>query len=463
MIKLNITIAELCQMLETAPVGVSARHLRRKVKLCLDSREAEPGCVFWPICGVRFDAHQFVNQVEQKGVAMSVVNQSKLATGEFTVYAPVEDTTAALLKLAKNYQRLFHLKKVAVTGSNGKTTTKEMLRAVLSRKYKTLATEGNLNNHIGVPMTLFRLKHSDEVAIVEMGTSGPDEIRPLSLATEPQIAVITNVGPSHLEGLGSLEGVFKEKAAITAGLSDGGLLVVNADDPYLSKMRSTKRYKIQTFGIRRGVVRPENLSFDENACASFKIGRTAFRLHVPGVHNVYNALAAIAVGEALRVPKAEIARALESFSATGMRMEIRNANGFKVVSDCYNANPNSVRMALQTVGNLKSANHKIALLGDMLELGTTSNRLHREIGELIPEMNFDYLLTIGESAKEIGAGAVKKGMRKERVLHFDTLQEATLFLSEHVCVNDVVLVKGSRRMRLETVVESLLKMEPVGV
>ncbi len=463
MLKLDLTIAEMCEILETETVNVSAATRRRKVKLCTDSRKVEKGSVFWPICGERFDAHQFVAQAEKEGAIMSVVNKSKVQENAFKAYAPVNDTTEALLKLAKGYQRRFNVKKVAITGSNGKTTTKEMVRAVLSRKYKTMATEGNFNNHIGVPLTLFRLKHSDEMAVVEMGTSGPNEIRPLSLATEPNIAVITNIGASHLERLQDLEGVYREKINITAGLQEGGLLIVNADDPHLSRVRSTKRYKVMTFGIRRGILKPENLKFDENACASFRIGRVEYHLNVPGIHNVYNALAAIAVGESLRIPKTEIAKALDDFAATGMRMEIRNAFGFRVVSDCYNANPSSTRMALQTIGNLSNANHRIAVLGDMLELGTDASKLHFEIGQMIPENNFDLLLTIGKYSKEIRKGAISRGLRREKAVHFETIQELALFLSEHLGIDDVVLVKGSRGMHLEKLVDALMKMEAVGV
>lgn len=338
-----------------------------------------------------------------------------------------------------------------------------MTKAVLSQKFKTLATQGNFNNQVGVPLTLFRLKHTDEVAVVEMGTSGPNEIRPLSNATEPDFAIITNIGASHLEGLGSLEGVFREKMNIVSGLKKGGTLFVNADDPLLSKVRSTKNYKVKTFGIRRGILRPENLEFDEKACASFRIGRTQFHLDVPGIHNVYNALAAISVGISFRIPKAEIAKALEKFSSTGMRMEIRTARGFKIVSDCYNANPSSTKMALQTVGSFNAANRRIAVLGDMLELGEFSEKLHREIGEMLPESNFDYVFTFGNLSKKISEGALAKGMRKERTKHFDSLRELLVALSETVALGDVILVKGSRGMHLERVVEALSLMDGVGV
>ena len=436
MLKLDLTVREMLEILETSAVGVPASTLKRKVNLCMDSREKAKGVVFWPIKGARFDAHKFVSQMEKDGALMSVVNQESVESNSIKMYAPVEDTTKALLKLAKGYQRLFKVKKVAITGSNGKTTTKEMTKAVLSMKYRTHATQGNFNNHIGVPMTLFQLKHCHEAAVVEMGTSGPDEIRPLSLAAEPDVAVITNIGASHLERLGDLDGVFREKITIKDGLKPNGTLIVNADDPRLCKVRSTKNMKVVTFGMHRGIVKPEKLTWNENACADFYVGRTHFQLSVPGTHNLYNALAAIAVGEAFRVPKADIAKALKAFHATNMRMEFRKGNGFKIVSDCYNANPSSTRMALQTIGNMNVRGCRIAVLGDMLELGKASREMHREIGRLVPEMNFDLLLAVGEDAK-------------------------IEFLGEVVCAGDVLLVKGSRGMHMEQVVDALLKQAPV--
>ena len=443
MLKLDLTIGEMLEILETEAVGVPARTLKRKVNLCMDSREKAKGVVFWPIKGARFDAHQFVSQMEKDGALMSVVNQAAIDPN-FKMYAPVDDTTKALLKLAKGYQKLFKLKKVAITGSNGKTTTKEMTKAVLSMKYNTHATQGNFNNHIGVPMTLFQLKHSHEAAVVEMGTSGPDEIRPLSLATEPD---------------GDLDGVFNEKINIVAGLKKGGTLIVNADDERLCKVKATKNYKVVTFGVRRGVIKPEKLKWNENLCADFYVGRTHFTLNVPGDHNLYDALAAIAVGEAFRIPKGDIAKALAGFSSTSMRMEVKIANGFRIISDCYNANPSSTKMALQTLGNMKVEGLRIAVLGDMLELGKESGNLHKQIGAMVPEMNFDMLIAVGNEAKKYVEGAKSRGMKN--VFHFDTVNDAVTCLSQSVAEGDVVLVKGSRGMHMERVVDALLHMVPV--
>lgn len=458
MYKLDLKIKELLEILETYSVGVDGRTKNRKVNLCMDSREPAKGVVFWPIKGARFDAHQFVTQMEKNGALMSVVNADAEGIENFKMYAPVDDTTKALLKLAKGYQKNFKVKKVAITGSNGKTTTKEMVKAVLSQKYNTHATAGNFNNHIGVPMTLFQLKHSHEAAVIEMGTSGPDEIRPLSLAVEPDVAVITNISASHLERLKDLDGVFAEKKTIVAGLKKNGVLIVNADDPRLCKCRSNTSYKVVTFGVKRGIIKPEKLEWSEDNCATFFVERTKFTLNVPGIHNLYNALAAIAVGLQFRVPKAEIAKALANFRSTNMRMEIKNANGFKIVSDCYNANPSSTKMALQTIGNMK-VNRRIAVLGDMLELGAQTDALHQEMGAMVPEMNFDMLLTVGEKAKLYVKGAKSKGMKAAH--HFASVQELIDTLTEIVSEGDVLLIKGSRGMHMETVVDALLKLTKV--
>jgi len=460
MLKLDLTIAELCAILEVPLVGASKAMLRRKVNLCFDSREAGPGMVFWPLVGERFDAHQFIPQVMEKGALMSVVNESFVQTVPVKVHVPVVNTNEALLKLARGYQRRFTVRKVAITGSNGKTTTKDMIHAVLSGKYNTMATEGNFNNQVGVPMTLFRLKHTNEAAVIEMGTNNPGEIKPLSVAVEPHIALITNVGYSHLEGLGSVENVFKEKASITAGLMRNGTLVVNADDPFLSKLRSTTRYKVITFGVKRGQVKPQDLEWDENACARFRIGRTQFQLPVPGIHNLYNALATIAVATLMHVPKTAMVQGLASFRASKMRMEIHRCQGFQLVADCYNANPSSMKMALETVGTVETAHRRIAVLADMLELGAQSEVLHREIGTRVPQMNFDLLCTFGEAAKQIQAGALKAGMSAENARHFASRADMVEFLQGEVQPGDIVLVKGSRGMKLEEVVEGLRKLEP---
>jgi len=227
-------------------------------------------------------------------------------------------------------------------------------------------------------MTLFGLTDEHEAAVIEMGTSLPGEIRQLTQAAIPDIAVITNIAPAHLEGLGDLEGVFKEKKSIVEGFAGKkGYLVINADDNMLSRIRGTLKYNVVTYGVNRGVVKPDEIIW-ENGCAKFRISRTWFKLSVPGMHSVYNALAAIAVGELFKIPKNIIAEALLNVEACNMRMQIFEENGFTVISDCYNANPHSMKMSLQTLANMPCKGRKIVVLGDMKELGAHSKKYHRE-------------------------------------------------------------------------------------
>ena len=234
---------------------------------------------------------------------------------------------------------------------------------------------------------------------------------------------------------------------------------MNADDERLCKVKANKNFKVVTFGVRRGVIKPEKLKWNENLCADFYIGRTHFVLNVPGDHNLYDALAAIAVGEAFRIPKSDMAKALAGFISTNMRMEIKAANGFKIISDCYNANPSSTKMALQTLGNMNVEGKRIAVLGDMLELGKESGNLHKQIGAMVPEMNFDMLLAVGKEAKKYVEGAKARGMKK--VFHFNSVADVICYLSEIVAEGDMFLVKGSRGMHMEQIVDALLHMTPV--
>jgi UDP-N-acetylmuramoyl-tripeptide--D-alanyl-D-alanine ligase len=327
------------------------------------------------------------------------------------VYIPVNDTNQALLDLAREYAAKFRIPKIAVTGSNGKTTTKDMITRVLATAGPTLSTQGNFNNQVGVPLTLFELKSRHRYAVIEMGTNHPGEIAPLSVCARPSIAVVTNIGYSHLEHFGSKEKIRDEKLTITAGFgSPKGILILNVDDPLLAEVKANTRQKLVTFGIDRGQIRPADLAFNDDGCASFRIGRTRFQLQVPGRHNVYNALAAIAVGVQLRIPKSEIASALRAFTASKNRLQLKKLPGLTVLDDCYNANPSSMRSALTTLGGMRAAGHRVAVLGDMLELGPEGEALHTEMGRYLVEMGVDELFTFGQLSRHINSGAREKGL-----------------------------------------------------
>lgn len=477
---MELKLDEMAKLLGTHVVG---KHLGRKsVSICTDSRALKKGQIFWALKGEKFDGHGFANEVFKAGGYAAVVDESWMQGNAIpvNVYIPVKDTNQALLDLARAYAAKFRIPKVAVTGSNGKTTTKDMIARVLAKAGPTLSTQGNFNNQVGVPLTLFELKSQHRFAVIEMGTNHPGEIAPLSLCARPSIAVVTNIGYSHLEHFGSMEKIRDEKVTITAGFGGGkggrasdakgtrgsdpkGTLILNVDDPLLAEVKANSRQKLVTFGIDRGQIRPADLTFDDDGCASFRIGRTDFRLHVPGRHNVYNALAAIAVGVQLRIPKAVIASALKSFVASKNRMQIKKLPGLTVLDDCYNANPSSMRSALITLGGMRAAGRRVAVLGDMLELGPDGESLHTEMGRYLVEMGVDELFTFGQLSRHINAGAREKGLPRQRAHHFSDFDLMAEELLRLLAPGDVLLVKASRGMKLERVYEFLQAKAKAGV
>lgn len=445
------------------PTGVSKVRKDRKVKICTDTRSLSKGDVFWVLKGGSFDGHDFVEQAFEKGGIAAVVESNWLSDNfrPSRVYVPVRDVGEAFLNVASRHALRHRIPRVAIAGSNGKTTTKEMVARVLAVKGPVLKTEGNFNNHVGVPMTLLRIGAQHKTAVVEVGTSSPGELEMLSRAVAPTIAVLTNIGHEHMEFFKTLEAVRDEELMVASGLRKGGALVVNADDPYLQKVRTNARFRVLGFGLRRGQVRPAHLDFDGRGCGSFLIGRTRFHLPVPGVHNVYNALAAISVGLELGIAKGRIRDALESFQAVDGRMNVIQANGLRIIDDCYNANPPSVRSALQILSSMDVQGRRIAVLGDMLELGDASREMHRGIGQLAAEMELDQLWCVGARAKDIALAAKTAGMGRNKVRHFadKALLEAELL--ETLAEGDTVLVKASHGLRLDTLVKRLVSVQTV--
>lgn len=456
---MELTLRQLAALLETEVKGKpDPKTARRRVEICIDSRAMQAGMVFWALHGERFDGHAFVEQGFQMGGGAAVVNKEWMDQNgkPARVYIPVGDTQEALTALARSYAERFRIPKIAVTGSNGKTTTKDMIAAVLRKSGKVLATEGNFNNHVGLPLTLFGLRSQHRFAVLEMGMSNPGEIRKLSETARPGLAVVTNIGLAHLEGMGSREAIRDEKLSIIAGFPGGkGTLFLNVDDPMLCDFRAPAKTRVVTFGIQRGQVKPTDVRLDAEGCASFRIGRTQFRLPMPGLHNVYNALAAIAVGLHLRVPKADIAVALAGFTPPRNRMQIRHIHGVTVMDDCYNANPTSMRAGLATLAAQETSGRRVAVLGDMLELGADSARLHAEIGHYLVEMGVDELYTFGDASRHLNQAARSKGLPRRAAHHFSDFDLMMEELAAGLAPGDVVLVKASRSMRLERVSEAL--------
>ena len=383
-----------------------------------------------------------------------------------------------LLALGGYYRSLFNTPVVALTGSVGKTTTKEFTSLVVSSKYKTIKTQGNLNNEIGLPQTLFQIDDDTEAAVVEMGMNHFGEIHRLVNATRPTLALITNIGVSHIENLGSREGILKAKLEILDGLSEGAPLIINGDNDMLSTVLHNdeicSKYNVISFGIKNKFnynaenIKEENgsTSFDvvytvskqidetDGVKAEFSLCRQKVTIPTVGIHNVYNALAAFAVGITLNIEPEKIATALSSYVPTGMRQRLNTVGGRICIEDCYNASPDSMRASLGTLGNM-NANKKIAVLGDMLELGDYSKEAHLSVGKMAGENNIDCVLAFGNDAKYYISAAKENGV-KDAVL-FDNKTKLSDYLASFAQDGDAVLFKGSRGMKLEDVMNTVYK------
>ena len=443
--------------------------------VCIDTRKITKNCLFVCIKGERFDAHQFAEEALKKGAAAVMVHENVDLSG---AYIKVDDTSKALLALGGYYRSLFNIPVVALTGSVGKTTTKEFTSLVVSSKYKTIKTQGNLNNEIGLPQTLFQIDDDTEAAVVEMGMNHFGEIHRLVNATRPTLALITNIGVSHIENLGSREGILKAKLEILDGLSEGAPLIINGDNDMLSTVLHNdeicSKYNVIAFGIKNKFnynaenIKEENGStfFDvvytvskqidetDGVKAEFSPCRQKITIPTVGIHNVYNALAAFAVGITLNIEPEKIATALSSYVPTGMRQRLNTVGGRICIEDCYNASPDSMIASLGTLGNM-NANKKIAVLGDMLELGDYSKKAHLSVGKMAAENNIDCVLAFGNNAKYYISAAKENGV-KDAVL-FDDKTKLSDYLASLAQDGDAVLFKGSRGMKLEDVMNTVYK------
>jgi UDP-N-acetylmuramoyl-tripeptide--D-alanyl-D-alanine ligase len=381
--------------------------------ICTDSRSIARGEVFFALRGERFDGHDFVGQAVRRGCAAAVVSgewiKEQAQGKQFPVpLMVVADPVRALQDLAGYYRRKFSVTLIGITGTNGKTTTKDMVAAVLSAGSHTMKTEGNFNNHIGVPLTLFRLSREDQMAVVEMGMSGPGEIRRSAEISLPKHGLITNIGPAHLQQLKSLGEITRAKFELLEMLPSDGLVFLNSDDIRLMSQKVVSTARVTTFGLAQeanyratGVGSPDGLRTD------FRVaGLGQFQIPTLGKHNVYNALGAIAVGRELGLSIPLIRRALLGFSPSPMRMKRMEMGGMVILNDAYNANPASMRAALDVLAGLEANGRRIAVLGEMLELGPLGPQLHRELGHMVAKSGIDVLVTVGELAEEIAKGAV---------------------------------------------------------
>ena len=437
---------------------VSARfeHLRVS-RMQSDSRKVRSGDLFVALKGAKADGHDFAETAINHGAVAALVSRpisEKLPSIE------VEDTLRAYGEIAAGYRKLTGVKVVGITGSVGKTTTKEMTASILEAVYHTAKTEGNHNNNLGLPMTIMDMPENTEVAVLEMGMNHSGEMEYLSDIARPDLAIITNIGTMHIEHLGTREGILQAKLEIMRGMPDDGAGVFNGDEPLLWNIRAIGKHKKYYYGIENhacDITATDIVELDDGVRFVVHGFGQQFELFVPmlGRHAVYNALAATTVGLLLGVKPEQIQARFSSFHNTGMRQKIYVKNGVTIIEDCYNAGPESTEAALDVLAGIKTDGRRIAVLGDMLELGNRSAAEHYRIGRLAVG-KADLLLTYGEHSVRTLTGAITGGMNPKNTDHFDTHEDMARMLKMRVSEGDVVLFKGSRGMRMEKVLQLFL-------
>ncbi|MFJ7978609.1 UDP-N-acetylmuramoyl-tripeptide--D-alanyl-D-alanine ligase [Peribacillus sp. JNUCC 23] len=423
----------------------------------IDSRNIEFNNLFIPLSGEHVDGHQYVEKAISQGAAASLWQKD---AGELPAGLPVilvENTEKALQKLARAYRKQLNCKVIGVTGSNGKTTTKDMIASLLQTTYRIHKTSGNFNNHLGLPLTILGMDEDTEVAVLEMGMSSRGEIAFLSTLAEPDLAIITNIGESHLLDLGSREEIANAKLEIVSGLKDGGTLIYQGDEPLLRDRieRDLTNLHVVSFGREnKNDLYPISITQNENS-TSFEINGDPYTIPVLGSHNVQNALAAMLVAKLLRVNDANIRKGFESVQLTNMRMEmVEGAKGEKIINDAYNASPTSMKAAIELIESLSGFQNKYLILGDMLELGNQEEDYHVNIGENIQPDKINAVFTYGSLGHFIAEGA-RRSFPEERVFSYDDKSTLIADLKQRTSLNDLILVKASRGMKLEEIVQAL--------
>ncbi|MEY2480556.1 MAG: UDP-N-acetylmuramoyl-tripeptide--D-alanyl-D-alanine ligase [Verrucomicrobiota bacterium] len=431
-------------------------------RISTDSRTLRPGDLFVALRGENFDGHKFINDVVKRGAAGALIE--KAWPGKIDKKFPlirVGDTLIGYQQLAANYRKSLPLKVLAITGSNGKTTTKDFVAAALARRYRVTKTEGNFNNHVGLPRTMLEARSTDEIAVWEIGMNHPGEIAALAKLAAPDAAIITNVGIAHIEFMGTREAIAKEKGALAEAIAAEGTVILNAEDPFSEKIAKKTRAKIIFAGIEKGSVRATEIRQSASG-SEFTILEGAHRcraqLPVPGLHMVQNAVLAVAAGRLFGLSIEECAAGLASAPLTKARLQIKTIGGVQFIDDSYNANPESMKAALRTLVELNADGSRIAVLGEMGELGEESERGHREVGECAALLAIDQLITIGEAGEKIARAAQNAGL--ENTVAVRSTSDAADLLAEKTTAGDLVLVKGSRSARTERVLEEFSKRQP---
>jgi UDP-N-acetylmuramoyl-tripeptide--D-alanyl-D-alanine ligase len=428
--------------------------------ICTDSRQARAGDLFVALHGERFDGHDYLQDVILKGVAALIVERRKApASLPNCALIAVSDTRAALGQLAAAYRKDFAAPIVAVAGSNGKTTTKEIVASVLKQKLDTLRSEASFNNDIGVPLTLLKLQPRHQMGVLEVGTNHPGELAPLVQMIQPKFGVITNIGREHLEFFGDLAGVAREQGCLAELLPAGGLLLVHGDNEWGDALTRRTRAAVLRVGMQeRNDWRVRDVRLDAQG-STFRVDAPAadyageYRLNLLGRHQAVNALFAIALGAELRLDRAAIEAGLAQCQAAKMRLQLWELNGVRVLDDAYNANADSMLAALQTLQDLPCKGRRVAVLGDMAELGAQSEAAHEEVGRRTAELGIGQLFAVGKMASVMARGA--RGAGLNRVLEFADVETAAAAVRSFVKIGDLLLLKASRASRLERIADLL--------
>ena len=422
--------------------------------ITIDSREVSEGVLFVPLKGERADGHDFVQSALDHG-ASAALTEKDMERVKGTLIR-VKDTRRAMGEIARYYKKKYFVPSVAITGSVGKTTTKDMVYAVLSAHYNTLKTPNNFNNDIGVPLTIYGLKEEHEMAVIEMGMNHFGEIEYLAGIALPDAAIITNIGMSHIENLGSQEGIFRAKMEITKRFNEKNTLFVNGDDAFL-KTVTGGAYRVVKYGLdSSNDVYAKDIENKGRSGVEFTVVYDGgeFRVSVtqPGVHNVYNALAAVSAGLHFGVSVEECIKGLRECEYTSQRLEVIEHNGIEIINDCYNSSPDSIRAALKVLkGSSKS--HKIAVLGDVLEMGGFAEKAHFDVGTDAAKSGIDMLITVGKNAAYIAKGAKEAGFGNVR--EYASTEDAAADMAKLVNSGDSVLVKASHGMHFEKITGAL--------
>lgn len=435
----------------------------------LDSRSLDEHDFFIPLTGEHFDGHRFIKDALKKGACGFIAERLDEEITEIlkqkkdTVVAiKVADTLKGLQDLAREVRKKLDIQSIGITGSTGKTCTKDMLKSILSQKMRVVANKKNYNNEIGVPLTIFEADENTDVIIAEMAMRGLGQIEGLAQIAMPTLGLVTNIGKTHYELLGSEEAIFNAKSELVKAIPPNGLVVLNSDDSKTPRMKTVTEARVTTFGLKNpAAVSARDINLDALGRPTFEITTSnklliSVSLPYPGKHNIYNALAATAIALELDVNLKDIKQGLETAVIAEMRMQLfEMAEGITVINDAYNASPASMVAALEVLKSVASNSRKIAVLGDMLELGEISHKSHKELGKTVYQSGVDILITVGENGELIAKGAIESGMDEAKVTSFTDLTKTSKILSQEIKPGDVVLIKASRAMGLEKLLDVL--------